>query len=824
MDNRRDREIDSADEFEFTIIRPEKSGNIWSDELKIIFILKGGGWLYIEGTDMDYPVGQGDIFVINSFQVHSMELDSRALAISLNISPSFLAAVSPDTAKPYINCRSFLHGKEEQTLFDLLRRDFALAFRAKYKNESPLSIHLRTRVTVLLDDLLMNFLEPEKQIHNTPGSERLRAAIDYIHRHYRENITLADLSGHTFLSPSYLSRSFQKYMGISFLAYLTRVRLLHGAGLLQGNNTITDIAYECGFPSANAFIDAFKQYHGMTPGHYRKTVMQRPDNKTEEKYENGQEEFSTAFVSLMKYAHTPDRVNILPASGVCEVKADIHAVQKQLNHSWRKLINAGYARALLDGSVQRQIEMLQKDVGFAYIRCKGVLDDDMVVYTYDVNGSPSFNYVYIDEAVDFILSVNAKPMLELGHMPAALAKSIARPFRRPSILSPPKNISLWKELIGKLMEHFIKRYGLDEVKKWLFTPWMGPDLSIFGFFTMEEYQTVYQASYQAVKNACRDFKICAPGTNIYSGSSMKRFLQMCREEDCMPDILTLRSYGTINPEDEGSGLKLQPSNEAFYVAVSGNEEYLAYYLKKIKTVIREQGARHLPVMLDEWSSNVWQRDLCNDTSYKSAYIFKSTIDNWDSFYGMGYYNITDRLDEIAPSPELFHGGFGLFLHNGIPKSAYRAMELLKQAGDKLLSKGDGYFITKSEEKVQVFLYNYCHYDMLYRYRNTTKLTKTQRYKVFNEKQPRSYHIRLSGFIPGRRRIKRYSIGPGGGSTFDSWIAMGAPEQMTKEEERILIHLSYPVYRTETVDTADVLELKACLVPHEVQLIVIDEEA
>lgn len=38
-------------------------------------------------------------------------------------------------------------------------------------------------------------------------------------------------------------------------------------------------------------------------------------------------------------------------------------------------------------------------------------------------------------------------------------------------------------------------------------------------------------------------------------------------------------------------------------------------------------------------------------------------------------------------------------------------------GDRLLCRGEGYYITRSEEEIQIFLYNYSHYDLLYRREN-----------------------------------------------------------------------------------------------------------
>ena len=40
--------------------------------------------------------------------------------------------------------------------------------------------------------------------------------------------------------------------------------------MLQGKSTISEIAFESGFPNVNAMILAFKRHWGITPGEYRK--------------------------------------------------------------------------------------------------------------------------------------------------------------------------------------------------------------------------------------------------------------------------------------------------------------------------------------------------------------------------------------------------------------------------------------------------------------------------------------------------------------------------------------------------------------------------
>ncbi|MDR3123965.1 MAG: helix-turn-helix domain-containing protein [Treponema sp.] len=805
-------------EFEFILIGPEDFPPSWSRFLEIVFVLQGSGVLQMEEGQSPYDIHEGDIFAVNSFRVRSVTLDRGSLAIALRVSPSFLAVLSPETENIRVNCKSFLLGPDRQEPFDALRRDFALAFRAYYKKESPLPIHLRSRIAALLDDLLRDFSKSGGDAAAESGRERLRGALNYLCRHFRENVGLADIASRCGLSAPYLSRSFRRHLGVSFTEYLAGLRLMHATALLRGGGSVTDIALESGFSGAGALIGAFRRYRGTTPGKYREDAGKRREGEAEDPPRD--RGFFTAFASLLKYTGGADRAEeagIRQSPEIREIAVNTASPLSGLSHTWKRLVNAGYARDILNGSLQRQLRRLQRRIGFEYIRCKGLLDDDMMIL--EGNDLSAANFVYVDEAVDFILSCGAKPFLEFSHVPSALAKQRVQLFRRPAILSVPAELGDWQRFLGLLMDHLAERYGREELTGWIFSPWTALAYSAMDFFSMEEYAEVYAASFRVIKERCAELRVAGPGSSIQAKDVLARFLEICGEKNCLPDILSLHSFAAVQPEEEKSGLELMENSEAFSFAVSGDEAYLAHTLQDIETT-----AGGIPILLDEWSNTIWQRDLCNDTCYKSAWIFKSILENYDSCYGMGYFSAGDQLDEVAPAPELFHGGFGLFARNGLPKSAFRALELLAGAGNTLLSRGEGWFVTASEGEIQIFLYNYCHYDALYRYRHTANISGTERYRVFNEKPPRQYHISLEGLSPGAHRVRRYSIGRTGGSVYDAWLAMGAPEAPDREEEKLLRALSRPVYRNEIVHCAGILGLGAWLPPHEVQLITVSRGA
>lgn len=257
------------------------------------------------------------------------------------------------------------------------------------------------------------------------------------------------------------------------------------------------------------------------------------------------------------------------------------------------------------------------------------------------------------------------------------------------------------------------------------------------------------------------------------------------------------------------------------MAVSRDENFLRYEAREIRSFLQKNGLSHIPIILEEWSNNIWQRDLCNDTCFKSAYLFKNILENNDGLNAMGYFTLNDRIDEVPPTGETFHGGFGLFTKNDIPKSACRAMELLGQMGDRLLQKGEGYFITQRGREIQIFLYNYSHYDLLYCYRHAVNMSRTNRYQVFVPKEPQAFYIHLEHADAGQYEIRRYGITKEGGSSYDAWVKMGALEPLDAQEQKMLRSLSEPVYRRERVEVTEeetALCVRASLDPLDVWLL------
>ncbi|SDS38295.1 two-component system, response regulator YesN [Paenibacillaceae bacterium GAS479] len=99
--------------------------------------------------------------------------------------------------------------------------------------------------------------------------------LDYLERHYADNITLKAMSRLVSMDEHYLSRLFKQKTGETFICYLQKLRVKKAMLLLkETGQPISEIGRSVGFPNDNYFVKTFKKWGDVTPGQYRKMSQQ----------------------------------------------------------------------------------------------------------------------------------------------------------------------------------------------------------------------------------------------------------------------------------------------------------------------------------------------------------------------------------------------------------------------------------------------------------------------------------------------------------------------------------------------------------------------
>lgn len=108
---------------------------------------------------------------------------------------------------------------------------------------------------------------------NSVYSQPIRKCLHYINTHLHEKLDVATLSKECGLSEDYLSYLFKKNMGINLSKYIRTQRLQASKEMLNGNYSVSDIAYYLGFCSESYFISCFKKEFGRTPKQFRNQIV-----------------------------------------------------------------------------------------------------------------------------------------------------------------------------------------------------------------------------------------------------------------------------------------------------------------------------------------------------------------------------------------------------------------------------------------------------------------------------------------------------------------------------------------------------------------------
>ena len=134
-------------------------------------------------------------------------------------------------------------------------------------------LYVESLLNVLVIHLLRKYSVARPSIQefgNGLSKTRLRAALDYIHAHLNEKISLEAIAQELGMSKYHFARLFRQSTGIPPYQYVIEQRIALAKRLLRQNKrAIADIAYECGFANQGQFSNFFYKQVGVTPRQYR---------------------------------------------------------------------------------------------------------------------------------------------------------------------------------------------------------------------------------------------------------------------------------------------------------------------------------------------------------------------------------------------------------------------------------------------------------------------------------------------------------------------------------------------------------------------------
>lgn len=152
-------------------------------------------------------------------------------------------------------------------ILKLLRESFYISER-EFGHEVKLR-EILSQIWLQLYEQSRAVIEQSGKTHK--GNDKIKQMIIYVHEHYADKITVAELAASAFLSERECYRVFREYLHMTPIDYIQSYRLQAACQMLaRGHESITEISHACGIGSSSYFGKIFREYAHCTPSQYRR--------------------------------------------------------------------------------------------------------------------------------------------------------------------------------------------------------------------------------------------------------------------------------------------------------------------------------------------------------------------------------------------------------------------------------------------------------------------------------------------------------------------------------------------------------------------------
>lgn len=435
-------------------------------------------------------------------------------------------------------------------------------------------------------------------------------------------------------------------------------------------------------------------------------------------------------------------------SGI-EFQCDLSITGEPMPHFWEHTVGSGHAPLALRADWQNQLHRCHTELGFQHVRFHDILSDEMGTLM-DENDQLLYSFFNADQICDFLVSIGMKPFVELSFMPSTLSSGSTTVFHYAANVTPPKDYVAWGELIGRLVRHWVRRYGIDEVALWYFEVWNEPNLKEFWTGTQADYFRLYQVTAQVIKDIDSRLQVGGPATA--SNAWIAEFIDYCSANRVPVDFVSTHHYPTdaLGTVGEDTETQLEHSQ---------------------RSILRDwaRDTHHKcagkPLYYTEWNSSSNPRDHLHDEPYTAGVIIKTMMEARGLAQGYSYWTFSDIFEENFMPATAFQGGFGLLTLQGVAKPSYRAFELLHYLGTEELPVAGTHatvdaWVVRGHADTTVLLTNHA----------------LPRHPI----ETQSVHVALSG-MDAPRNVYIQRIDEHHANAKALWLEMGSPALPTPRE-------------------------------------------
>nr|WP_304321699.1 AraC family transcriptional regulator [Bifidobacterium catenulatum] len=245
----------------------------WHLGIEVVYVRHGEVTLFIDGIET--TLHDGSIGLISPKSLHSIHPHPGSEGqnvLSISFDGEYLSRMCPSLSRIRLN-QGVVYGFNGLADGEMLGLCERIALCVS-DDDADLQI---IELNALLYSLLMHICTHCKADSHSADNplpkdiSGVRNITEYMEHHYTEKMSIGDISTHFGYCREYFSRMFKSGTGVTPDRYLTEIRLQSALDdLMNGSDTIADIADRNGFANVKSFTKAFSDHFSATPAAFRR--------------------------------------------------------------------------------------------------------------------------------------------------------------------------------------------------------------------------------------------------------------------------------------------------------------------------------------------------------------------------------------------------------------------------------------------------------------------------------------------------------------------------------------------------------------------------
>lgn len=730
----------------------------------IIYILSGD--LTVKGISLDsVKYHANDIFTMTNDQIYEITPGKNNIFIHLGLNVSYMEDYNLYSSQ--IVCNSQL---EPNRNYIPLRNIITSIVSSYFDDGLTNNFTLLSYVFSLFSLLQSDYTILNKSVINSnrKSVERISQINEYIRDNYKNALSLNNLAGYLNLSPTYISKIFKEYYGVSFVQYINHYRIERALNDIKYTKLpIIEIAARNGYPNISTFNRQFKEIYKSSPHEFR--LSEEKNKPASASWINHDTSDELLFIS-----QTSNRYDIVVSADSCY----------RSKRNFTTLMNVGYAPRILSLTMQEHIKIASKELGFTYVRIQGLISNAMIPR---LTTTGKYHFAQVDELLSFLYSNHLIPFIELGKDPFEYISGTAVGNVSKRSL---RNRKRFFDMFEAFLIYVRDTNNPSWTKNWCFELWRHPDESF------DEYIKVYEKILSLIRKYLPETRFGGPGhMTSTSPESFIKIMKVFATKGIEPDFISLNTC-IIQ-------YVMGPKRNPDMYQTNRNLKQIQNWAKNM---INQIFNKSLPLYITEFNTSLVPQTFINESCFQATYIIKELLDAHNDTEMIGYWMLDDNMFTVSDLYGYMLNGISLINKLGIATPAYHAYSFLNRLGTHIIEQAKNYCISKTDENhFQIIAYNYAHITNIDSLANAATHSLLDTYSYFENVPPFQISFTINDINPGVYKIKRYILNREHGSHVD--ILIGGLFNSSISEEEYL-------YKMLTPNKNDSKYLESTCIPEE----------